>query len=109
MRSSRASRRVFLQSLSLAPAALLLAGGQKARAQAAATPATPVAGACAVDPSNSTISLVQFVAVSPDAAQVCHGCSFWTGDASGNCGACAILMTGTPPTGHCISWTARAA
>lgn len=105
MNSSGSSRRMFLRSLSLAPAALVVAGASRAMAQSAVT---PVDGACTVNTDDGLPGSLHFVEVSANPDQLCRGCTFWTAQSdAGTCGDCVMLRRGTPPTGHCDSWAAR--
>lgn len=97
------SRRLFLRSLALAPAALVLVGGRQARAQDAPAPAS----ACPVDRSDGLPDTLQFVEMAENPEQSCRSCTFWTADETGACGACQMLHRPTPSTGHCMSWAQR--
>lgn len=101
--SRSSSRRWFLRSLSLAPAAVLLVGASRARAQDAATPAS----ACPVDRSDGLPDTLQFVEVTENPEQPCRACAFWAADDTGQCGACEMMRRPTPAMGHCMSWAVR--
>ena len=101
MSDRSSSRRVFLRSLSLAPAALLLVGASRARAQDAP------ASACPVNRDDGLPDTLQFVEMAANPDQSCRHCSFWTADATGACGACEMLRRPTPGTGHCMSFAIR--
>ncbi len=96
-KSRSSSRRIFLRSLSLAPAALLFVGGKSARAQDAAP-------ACPVDTSDGLPGTLQYVDESETADQWCRNCHFWNADETGACGACEMMHRATPGSGHCMSW-----
>lgn len=52
---------------------------------------------------------LHYNAQSPDATKQCKGCSFWKVQDKPECGHCDILTGITEGTGHCDSWSARAA
>jgi High potential iron-sulfur protein len=66
------------------------------------------AASCA-SPQGSDASLrdsLHYVESSPNPAQRCSGCSFFS-DPKGDCGSCAILSAPANINGHCDSWSAR--
>jgi hypothetical protein len=74
----------------------------------AAAVSKAVADAC-VSPDGGDASLRQslhYVESSPDPAQHCSGCSFFS-DPKGACGSCMIFGGPANPNGHCDSWSAR--
>ena len=79
--------------------ATLVALGTVSRAKAAL---------CA-SPDGSDASLrasLHYVESSPNPAQRCSGCSFFS-DPKGDCGSCTIFSAPTNINGHCDSWSAR--
>jgi High potential iron-sulfur protein len=81
--------------------AILLLGSAAAVSKA-------VADAC-VAPDGGDASLRQslhYVESSPDPAQHCSGCSFFS-DPKGSCGSCMIFGGPANINGHCDSWSAR--
>jgi hypothetical protein len=67
-----------------------------------------VAAAC-ISPDGGDASLRQslhYVESSPDAAQHCSGCSFFS-DPKGACGSCMIFGGPANINGHCDSWSAH--
>jgi len=95
MRSTPLTRRDLL----LQAAAMLGGCGLTARA---------IAGSC-VAPDGADASLresLHYVVSSPDAAQRCSACAFFS-DPSGSCGKCSIFNSATDASGHCDSWAAR--
>jgi High potential iron-sulfur protein len=78
---------------------MLLAVCTVARAQAAS---------CA-SPEGNDASLrasLHYVESSPNPAQRCSGCSFFS-DPKGDCGNCTIFNAPANINGHCDSWSAR--
>jgi len=60
-------------------------------------------------PDGSDASLrasLHYVESSPNPAQRCSGCSFFS-DPKGDCGSCTILGAPANMNGHCDSWSAR--
>jgi hypothetical protein len=61
----------------------------------------------AADGSDSGLrKSLHYVESSPDPAQHCSGCSFFS-DPQGDCGSCMIFNGPTNKNGHCDSWAAR--
>jgi hypothetical protein len=53
---------------------------------------------------------LHYTSKSPDAQKICKGCSFWAATPDkASCGQCMILTSITEDSGHCDSWSARAA
>lgn len=98
------TRRVFIERLSLAPAALLVAGVGAAAAQ----PASGMGGRCVVEGEDGLPASLHFVEDSPHGpSRACRTCEFWSADANAQCGMCVMMRRSTPPTGHCDAWTLR--
>jgi High potential iron-sulfur protein len=89
-------RRQLLQS---ALVTLIGAVGIVAKARAA-TCASPDAGDASLRAS------LHYVESSPNPAQRCSGCSFFS-DPKGDCGKCMIFNAPANLSGHCDSWSAR--
>jgi nitrous oxide reductase len=89
------SRRQFLPRA----LAMVVAAGAAARANAAS---------CA-SPQGADASLrasLHYVESSPNPAQRCSGCSFFS-DPQGDCGSCMIFSAPANINGHCDSWSPR--
>jgi hypothetical protein len=68
---------------------------------------TMAAPCAAPDGSDSSLrKSLHYVESSPNAAQQCSGCAFFS-DPQGACGKCMIFNGPTSVSGHCDSWSAR--
>lgn len=62
-----------------------------------------------VDPASESLrNSLHYASATPNAAQPCSGCSFFTHDESKRaCGNCMIMSGPVDEKGHCDSWAAR--
>jgi hypothetical protein len=75
---------------------------------AVGTVSSAKAASCA-SPQGADASLresLHYVESSPNPAQRCSGCSFFS-DPKGDCGSCMIFNAPANINGHCDSWSAR--
>jgi len=99
MRNTPIGRRQLLQR-----AATLLGATCVAYEAVAAAPAACVA---ADDPNGSLYHSLNYVESSPNPAQRCSACSFFS-EPDKSCGKCMILGGPANINGHCDSWAAKA-
>ena len=60
------------------------------------------------DSDNGMRASLGYADVSPDPAQTCGGCQYFTAGGSGaGCGSCRLLPGQISSTGRCNSWSAR--
>ncbi|HEY4368942.1 MAG TPA: high-potential iron-sulfur protein [Steroidobacteraceae bacterium] len=72
-----------------------------------AVAARAAAAESCVDPSSEALrESLNYKAHTPDAAQPCHGCGFFTADKA-SCGNCTIMSGPVDADGHCDSWSAK--
>jgi hypothetical protein len=73
----------------------------------AAAPKVQAASCASPDGSDASLrASLHYVEASPDAAQRCSACSFFS-DPKGACGSCMIFNAPANINGHCDSWSAR--
>jgi hypothetical protein len=82
--------------------------GAAAIVGALAPASSAIAAPCAApDASDASLrSSLHYTESSPNAAQTCSGCSFFS-DPQGACGKCMIFSGPASMSGHCDSWSAR--
>ena len=114
MKSKISRRAVLLHSLQLPLGCAAFVALQGCGQKAATTGAAGGGAVCAdlnalSDAEQSTRKSLNYVEASPDARQVCAGCSFFhPGPAAGGCGTCDMFSGGPVNShGHCNSWSAK--
>ena len=61
-----------------------------------------------VDPSSESLrESLHYTDMTPDPAEPCKACGFFTGEANSNCGPCMIMSGPVHANGHCDSWSAK--
>ncbi len=126
MKQDNDSRRAFLQkfsalaaSVTIVPIAAGCGGGKTEGTGAAAGGASSGSAKAAVDCSDTSMltetdkslrTTLQYVVDSPDPAQLCSNCQFYTlTEGSPKCGGCTILKGPIAADGWCSSWAAKPA
>jgi len=72
-----------------------------------ATRTTAAESACVQIDSQPLREALSYADPSPDAAQTCRNCSFFTVKAGSSCGPCVIMSGPVNATAHCESWSKR--